>query len=285
MASTYYDRLMLQYYQVLNNAWKRKVKDATLIAIKMLSDSSDHDNFVKSDVDMMMDVIKIELGDSLAAEVTKETKVFMETCVKFGVGDVQKELPVGVKIGLWGRKDQLLASKMQKQQLFWIGNHFDSEISEKFSESLYKAISSGFTKDMLVNELKTQFSHLGKKGDYYWQGLAEHTALRIREFGRLNGYEKAGAKGYRLINPMDGRTSDICRALVSQEKIYPLANALQVRDELMAIEMTPGNLDKAKAQIKAMAPWVKEKDIIRNEKGDPTGVQGAHTPFPPFHFK
>jgi len=125
MASTQYDRLMLQYYQVLNNAWKRKIKDATLLAIKMLSDSPDHDNFMQSDVDMMMDVVKIELGDSLAAEVTKETKVFMETCVKFGVGDVQKELPVGIKIGLWGRKDQLLASRMQKQQLFWVGNHFE----------------------------------------------------------------------------------------------------------------------------------------------------------------
>ncbi len=34
----YYDQLMLEYYRVLNNAWKTEIRDATRLAIQMLSD-------------------------------------------------------------------------------------------------------------------------------------------------------------------------------------------------------------------------------------------------------
>jgi len=39
-----------------------------------------------------------------------------------------------------------------------------------------------------------QFNDLSNRSAHYWQGLAEHTALRIREFGRLQGYKKAKAR-------------------------------------------------------------------------------------------
>jgi hypothetical protein len=285
MASTYYDQLMLQYYQVLNNAWRDELKDAALVAISMLSETPDHENFTRKHVDAMMDVVKVQLGDEFAAEVTKPTKKFIETCVKLGLNDVADELPAGVSIGRWGARDQQLATKMQQQQVFWVGNHFDADVSKKFSQTLYDAIDQGYTKRMLVSELKNQFAHLGNKSRAYWQGLAEHTALRVREFGRLNAYEKAGARGYKLINPMDERTSEICRALIKENKVYPLDVALDVRDQLLAVEMKPNSLEKAREQIKAIAPWISEKDIIRNKHGEPIGVQGSFTPFPPFHWK
>ena len=34
----YYDKLMLEYYRVLNNAWKTEIRDAARLAIQMLSD-------------------------------------------------------------------------------------------------------------------------------------------------------------------------------------------------------------------------------------------------------
>jgi hypothetical protein len=46
---------------------------------------------------------------------------------------------------------------------------------------------------MLADTLKDQFNDLANRSFHYWQGLAEHTALRIREFGRLQGYKKAKA--------------------------------------------------------------------------------------------
>ncbi len=258
MANSYYDKLMLQYYQVLNNAWKSELKDAAKKAIINLASLSDYEKVNTQFLDDTMYLINQSLGEEFAATVTKPTQIFMEKCVKLGVGDVQNELPTSISIGLWGMKDQRLAANMKQQQVFWVGNHFDADVAAKFSDSLHKAMEQGYTTKMLKETLMNQFADLAKKSSAYWQGLAEHTALRVREFGRLNGYEKAGAKGYKLINPMDERTSDICRALIKEDKVYPLDVALDVRDKLMAVEMQPGSLAKAREQIKAIAPWVSD---------------------------
>ena len=66
-----------------------------------------------------------------------------------------------------------------------------------------------YTKEKLANGFKEQFKHLGDKPAHYWQGLAEYTALRIREFGTLTGYKNAGVKYYKLLVIMDDNTSDI----------------------------------------------------------------------------
>ena len=125
--------------------------------------------------------------------------------------------PLEWRLGHWRS-----ASIIQKQQLFWIGNHFDADIRQNFADTLSKAIEQGYTKEMLADTLKEQFGDIADKSSHYWQGLAEHTALRIREFGRLQGYKKVKAKYYKLVVILDDRTSDICRALAAQDKIYPL---------------------------------------------------------------
>jgi len=151
--------------------------------------------------------------------------------------------------------------------------------------TLKEAISSSFTREMLASKLKEQFQHIGEKSAYYWQGLAEHTALRIREFGRLEGYNKAGAKGYRLVVILDDRTSEICRALAAQDKIYPLNDAIDTMEQLMNIDTQKHSLESVREMTKEMAPWISEKQIVRNSSGEPTGVFGSHTQFPPFHWK
>jgi hypothetical protein len=45
------------------------------------------------------------------------------------------------------------------------------------------------------------------------------------------------------------------------------------------------DLETARERIKAVAPWVKESQIVYDREGNATGVQGAYTPFPPFHWK
>lgn len=281
----YYDRMMLEYYKVLNNAWKREIKEAARAAIGMLTEMPKAERMDKRKVDLLLEVINQNLGDDFMMEVSSETKAFVERSLRLGIQDVKTQAKVRISVGLWGIEEQALVAQVQKQNLFWIGQHFEADISQDFRDTLTKALEQGYTKEMLADALKESFSDLGDKGAYYWQGLAEHTALRIREFGRLSGYEKAGAKGYGLVNPMDFRTSEICWALVSQGKVYPLEVALEVRDNLMAIDVEKEGLEEARERIKALAPWVKESQIERDKEGNPVGVSGAHTPFPPFHWK
>lgn len=281
----YFDSLMLEYYRVLNNAWKRELRESALMAISMLAELPAAERVDQARVNALMDVINQNLGNDFMMAVSQETKAYVERSLRLGLLDVKTSAQARIGIGLWGIADQKLAAQIQNQNLFWIGQHFGADISQDFRDTLTKAIEQGYTKDMLANALRDQFNDLGQKGDLYWQGLAEHTALRIREFGRLSGYEKAGAKYYRLVNPMDDRTSEICWALVSQNKLYPLEVALEVRENLMAIDVNAEGLEEARERIKAVAPWVKPSQIERDGEGNPTGVSGTYTPFPPFHWK
>jgi hypothetical protein len=281
----YYDQVMLEYYRVLNNAWKTEVRDAARLAIQMLSDLPRTEKLSKSQIDKMMDIINTQLGDDFAAHVNEPTKAYIDRCIRLGLRDTQVQAPVKISVGLWGIEDQHLSSTIQKQQIFWLGNHFESDIRQNFTDTLTQAIEQGYTKEMLTETLKQQFSDIADKSQAYWQGLAEHTALRIREFGRLQGYKKAQAKYYKLVVILDERTSDICRALAAQDKVYPLNDAIEVMDNLMALDTKSYSLDDAREYIKALAPWVKNDQIVYNNQDDPIGVSGAHTPFPPFHWK
>ncbi len=191
-----------------------------------------------------------------------------------GAGHTNPDLPV-----------PHLSSTIQKQQLFWIGNHFEADVRQNFADTLSKAIEQGYTEEMLADTLKDQFNDIANRSSHYWQGLAEHTALRIREFGRLQGYKKAKARYYKLVVILDDRTSDICRALAAQDKLYPLNDALEVMDNLMALDTKSNSLDDAREYIKALAPWIKDDQIEYDSEMNPVGVSGAHTPFPPFHWK
>jgi len=282
---TYYDKLMLEYYRVLNNAWKAEIKDAARLAIQMLSDMPRAEKLNKDSIDKLMGIINTQLGDDFAALVNEPTKAIIDRCVRLGLRDTQVQAPTKTSIGLWGIEDQHLSSTIQKQQLFWIGNHFDADIRQNFADVLSKAIEQGYTKEMLANTLKEQFNDLANRSPHYWQGLAEHTALRIREFGRLQGYRKAKAKYYKLVVILDDRTSDICRALAAQDKVYPLNDALEVMDKLMALDTKSNSPDNARDYIKALVPWIKDDQIEYDSEMKPVGVSGAHTPFPPFHWK
>ncbi|MCB5277779.1 MAG: hypothetical protein LHW62_08825 [Candidatus Cloacimonetes bacterium] len=185
-------------------------------------------------------------------------------------------------MGFWGES---LITDLPETALFRIGNHFEADVRQNFVDTLSKAIEQDYAKKMLADTLKDQFNDLANRSSRYRLGLAEHTALRIREFGRLQGYKKAKARFYKLVVIPDDRTSDICRALAAQDKVYPLNDAIEVMDNLMALDTKSNSLDDAREYIKALAPWIKDDQIEYDSEMNPVGVSGVHTPFPPFHWK
>ena len=60
---TYYDLLMLEYYRVLNNAWKTEIRDAARLAIQMLSDMPRAEKINKDSINKLMSIIYTQLGD------------------------------------------------------------------------------------------------------------------------------------------------------------------------------------------------------------------------------
>jgi SPP1 gp7 family putative phage head morphogenesis protein len=171
---------------------------------------------------------------------------------------------------------------IKKQQVFWLKSYYDSNVSNKLSEILTKSIENKWTKVELSQELKTHFGGLVKQSMPYFEGLAEHTSLRVREFARLTNYQKCGATRYQIVAVMDERTSDICRAL--DGKIFPLKPAIDKMNDLFAVaELT--DFKEAKNRLKEIAPFVNDKNVEYNEQNQPIGISGEHTPFPPFHWR
>ena len=77
----YYDKLMLEYYRVLNNAWKSEIKDAAACH-QMLSDMPRAEKINKDSIDKLMGIINTQLGDDFAALVNEPTKAIIDRCVR-----------------------------------------------------------------------------------------------------------------------------------------------------------------------------------------------------------
>ncbi|MDD4592614.1 MAG: hypothetical protein PHG06_19645, partial [Parabacteroides sp.] len=73
--------------------------------------------------------------------------------------------------------------------------------------------------------------------------------------------------------------------LLAQDKVYLLYDALEVVDNQIALDTKYNSLNDAREYIKALAPWVKDDQIEYESEMNPVGVSGAHTPFPPVHWK
>lgn len=283
MSKKQYDLMMRQYYSVLINAWKDETTKAAKSAIQMLYNMPKDQKLDSNDVLDMDKIIRAKLGDEFASKVAEDLNDLTEKIMKYGFAE-SDGYSAGYKV-TWQFRDQAVANALSKQNVYWVGNHYSSDLSEKFKESITLAYKEGFTKEQLAKVYLEQFRDITKKGMSYFSGLAEHTVHRTKQFGKLSKYERVGAYGYKLLVHDDARTSDICLALKSENKVYPLNEALQIRDDLLAVEMQPDNLQKARDQIKAIAPWVKDDNVIHDSNGVPVGVQGAYTPFPPFHWK
>jgi hypothetical protein len=65
-------------------------------------------------------------------------------------------------------------------------------------------------------------------------------------------------------------------------KLYPLNDALDIMDNLLALDTKSNSLDDARDYIKDLTPLIKDDQIEYDSEMNPVGVSGAHTPFPPF---
>jgi len=75
--------------------------------------------------------------------------------------------------------------------------------------------------------------------------------------------------------------------LAVQDKVYPLNDALDVMDNLMALDTKSSSLDDCQRlhQSTRSLDWIKDDQIEYDSEMNPVGVSGARTPFPPFHWK
>lgn len=281
----YYDKLMGAYYKVLVNTWDGKRKEALRTAISMLSsmprESKVNERMVLAVEDAIAQVMMTDFG----MDINKATRGMTEQSYRIGLtesrGTGQAEVrDLGVNIG-FGGMDSRYEQVLNTQNLFWLQNHHQDGLGKNIMDMTATAMREGLTYAEYGAQLKTTFEESVKGSVAYYEKLALHSMQKVREIGKITGYEKAGATAYQILAVMDEKTSDICIAM--NGKVFPLQQAIQTRDAMLSVDLAAGP-EAAKEYLKEVSPWIKESQIVYNNDNVPIGVDGAFTPFPPFHW-
>jgi SPP1 gp7 family putative phage head morphogenesis protein len=187
---------------------------------------------------------------------------------KFGIGEVGKSLKM--KLG-FEVADEEAAAVLGKQNLFWVQDYYSEQLSGEIDNILKPYFTSDKTIGEVIDDFQKSFGKITDKGVDYFEGLAEHTTNRVRELGKITGYEKGGIVKYEIRAVMDDRTSDVCQQMNGQ--IFEVASGAAFRDTILSLSNP--------ADIKDVAPWRTGDEI--------SGLSGADLPpgmeLPPYHWR
>ena len=197
---------------------------------------------------------------------------------RLGVEEVRE--PMGLpRSAFFELADQDVIAGLHRSGLFWIGNHYGEALPERarMLELVKEAIAvEGLGRVEGGKRLAALFSGVIDRNEAYWRGLAATVATRSRSFGALSSMEAAGVVEYEYVNPLDERTSPVCRRLNGTK--FRIEQGVRLREELLT-------LDNPEAW-KERAPWPKERDIL-DAQGRilPSSALAAKgIAWPPLHF-
>ncbi len=146
-------------------------------------------------------------------------------CIKIGAKEVAVD--IGFQTVDFDALEQIHTSN-----LFWVGQHWDSHISKIINSKLDALFTDGMTQPQLAKALAHGLADVVDKSSAYWHMLADHTATKTREMGRVTGYQRAGIQYVKVQAYLDDKTSAVCREL--HGTIIPVTQLTQQRHRYLA---------------------------------------------------
>lgn len=197
--------------------------------------------------------------------------------------------------------DKAAVAALNQHQVFWVGNLYDQHLSKRIAAVANDVLlKQGFSLEIAGKELraaleqemslrpggKSRFaraipSRYAGNTDLYFRQVAANAAHQARTLSKVAAFEEAGVVRYRLINPMDRRTGQICQHMHRQE--FTVAAGVKQRDKMLAAT-TP-------QEMKAAAPWLPASVLGDALEGTRRGSREASealvlanaSVLPPFH--
>jgi len=128
--------------------------------------------------------------------------------------------------------DKKAAAQLSKHHAYWIGNHYNTSISESLRLATKEVILdgglAGTQAAKAYRDITTEYlAGKGKKypgvppgfkgtTDDYFAGVSNHVGTQARVFSRMESYQRVGITTYRIVAVLDNRTSDVCRMMHGQ---------------------------------------------------------------------
>ena len=269
------DGLIEDLKAILTNTWGEAVRESLITTINTLQASPGP--VTREELDLIERQVETRLGMPL--DVAKQRNILSIEQAAYAMGMKAAAKGSGVKIA-FDLPDAKSLDVLDRNTRFWIGSHYNDNLQEGFKAVLQDYFEGGYNRRDLAELMKTHFRTLGDKGEDYWDLLADHTATKIREVGRVSGYEKAGIEVVRIKARLDSKTSDICRRLHGTV-IAVKALRSQVENYLDACE------SGSKAKIKAAWPWWSDAQAenLQSQKAINRQIARGKIGLPPYHAR
>ncbi len=166
-----------------------------------------------------------------------------------------------------GPPDYRALELVGQQNYFWLREHYSSDVQAGFEGLLNQAYAEGWSRDRLTTALQQHFADLKVGERDYFNGVADHSVRKLREIGRVAGYERAGIQSVKVRAILDERTSDICRCL--NGRIIPVATLADQRERILNAS--------GKDELKQAQPWLRDLNALSSLPD--------HFGLPPYHFR
>ena len=203
------------------------------------------------DVHSVLEDLRVELGPELSAETFGALQVAMEAAYVFGRQDVFGGRPGDV---LLTAPDARAQAWLTEHHNFWIGDAYETRVSAGIADIVRdKVIGQGMDPLTAGRAMAEVMGAEFSRTENYWRLVAQNASNNSVNFGRVGSFEQAGVKSFRVVNPKDTDTSEVCNYM--HGVVYVTAAATQQRDGMMAA--------KTPEAVKLVHKWTTVKELRR----------------------
>jgi hypothetical protein len=267
-----FDALYIQLQTAMTNAWDDAMREGIANALDRLRDLGPG-QFTKEDGDMIMRILEASVGPDAIRAAMREPVVNL-TDALFRVGAEEVGQAAGVAIAFM-RPDLDALDVLKTGNLYWVGNSWNIHTQNLMAKALEDYFTEGMPRDGLTQRFAEDFAGLTKRGQRYWEILADHTATKTREIGRVTGYERAGIVRVQVRAHLDDRTTKICRHMHGR-----IIEVGKMREQADAYLDAAGKRNEPAAK----AAWTMH-GADADLSNTPTSKLGKGTASPPYHFR
>ena len=154
-----------------------------------------------------------------------------------------------------------------QQNYFWLREHYSRDVQAGFEGLLNPAYAEGWSRERLAVAMQQHFRDLLPASRAYFNGLADHSVRKLREIGRVAGYERAGITQVKVQAILDQRTSDICRCL--NGRMIPVATLAAQKEKILRA--------RSREELQQAQPWLTDLTAV-SDLPDQYGL-------PPYHYR
>lgn len=269
------DEQVKKYKDLISNSWNRHTREALT---KVVGQIGAIGGAITAEELASYDSQIAQIMGTPVAEAVRRPLVRLNAGT-YASGALEASKDAGVAIG-FGLPDIKALRSLDENLFFWIGSYYPDVAQGKMQDRLKEYFTGGLNRRDLALRFRADFLGEMRKGDSYWDLLADHTATKTREIGRVAGYEKANVKTIRVKARLDDKTTTICRKLHGQ-----VISVEVLRDQVTRYMKQVDK--KSKSGVKKAWPWITEKQAkkLTTQAQLDTAVDKGKIGLPPYHAR